>query len=89
MSNRHSTKHRTMPKISKLRGRCPDGKIRFKDREMAIVALHRMKNAAARAVELNGTTTRTEKRTYFCGKCQGYHVTSKDSWQPACGKEIA
>jgi hypothetical protein len=89
MSNRHSTKHRTMPKFSKLRGRCPDGKLRFKDRQMAIEALHRMKNAAARAVELTGSTTRTEKRHYFCGKCQGYHVTSQDLRQSTCGKVVA
>ncbi len=89
MSNRHFTKHHTMTKLSKLRGRCPEGKVRFKDRQMVIEALHRMQNAAAWAVELTGNTTRAEKRYYFCGKCKGYHTSSQDLRQSTRLKEAA
>jgi hypothetical protein len=78
-----------MPKIAKLKGRCPEGKIRFKDAQMAIQALHRMQNAAARAIEIGGNTKRAEKRHYFCGKCNGFHVTSQEKQQFYSQQEAA
>ena len=86
MTNRSTYKHRTMPKLSKLRGLCPEGKVRYKDRQMAIEALHRMQNLASWAVELTGKTARAEKRYYFCVKCNGYHVTSQDL-RPSTGRK--
>ena len=78
MSHRPTRKNRPMPKISKLRGRCPEGKLRYPDAQLAIQALHRMQNAAAIAIELTGTTGRLEKRYYSCAKCKGVHLTSQD-----------
>jgi hypothetical protein len=72
------TRKHQMPKLSKLRGRCPEGKLRYPDAKLAIRALHRMQNTAALAIELTGSTGRLEKRYYHCGLCKGIHLTKQD-----------
>ena len=66
------------PKLSKFRGRCPEGKLRYPDAKFAVRALHRMQNSAAMAIELTGTTSRLEKRYYNCALCKGVHLTKQD-----------
>lgn len=90
MPHRQYTKHHsTMPKLAKLRGRCPEGKLRYRDAKLAIQALHRMQNTAALAIELTGNTTRNEKRYYHCGKCKGVHLSSQDKRSTWPTKEAA
>ncbi|GAB2758984.1 hypothetical protein [Streptomyces bullii] len=49
-------------------GTCPTGKLRFRDRIAALLALGRIDNADPR---------RAEKRAYRCHLCHGWHLTSK------------
>jgi hypothetical protein len=72
----HRTR-RTHSEVTKLKGRCPSGKIRLRDHDEAIKALHRTQSLAIIALEVTGSTSRAEKRTYYCGMCNGFHLTSK------------
>ena len=58
-------------------GTCPvSKKVRFRDHDEAIAALHR----AARAREFSlGATVRQERRTYSCASCRGWHLTSQEA----------
>ena len=68
---------RTHSEVTKLKGRCQSGKIRYRDHDEAIKALHRTQSMAVIALEMTGNTSRAEKRTYYCGQCNGFHLTSK------------
>ncbi len=72
---RHSIKH-----TSRLKGLCPSGKIRYRDRRMAVDALHHAQNVGALALELTGATSRNETRIYACPDCAGFHLTSRPTW---------
>jgi hypothetical protein len=74
----HRTR-RTHAEVTKLKGRCKSGKIRYRDHEEAINALHRTQSRAAVALEITGNTSRAEKRTYYCALCNGFHLTSQVS----------
>ena len=56
---------------------CPvSKKVRFRDHDEAVAALHR----AARAREFSsGITSRHERRTYACAACRGWHLTSQEA----------
>ena len=56
---------------------CPTGKRRFKDHRQAVSALHKSATARVFAAADNNKTRRAEVRTYRCGLCNGYHLTSK------------
>jgi hypothetical protein len=73
--------------ISKLKGRCSSGKIRYRDKLQAVSALHRIETARKFDQEDGLETKRTEKRTYKCPECAGIHLTSLTKWYPA--KEAA
>lgn len=73
--------------ISKLKGRCSSGKIRYRDRQEAIQSLHFIETGRKFDQEDGIETKRTEKRTYKCPECSGIHLTSIAKWYPA--KEAA
>jgi hypothetical protein len=54
-------------------GTCPTGKLRYRDRIAAQLALTRIDNA---------NPDRGEKRTYRCHLCRGWHLTSKPKGKP-------
>lgn len=60
--------------------KCPTGKVRLKDHKDAVRSLHKMTNAGKIEVANNGFTKRRETRTYFCDRCNGYHLTSQVEW---------
>ncbi|MEV7364285.1 hypothetical protein [Streptomyces sp. NPDC091299] len=49
-------------------GTCPTGKLRYRDRIAAQLALTRIDNLDPR---------RREQRTYRCPTCRGWHLTSQ------------
>jgi hypothetical protein len=53
------------------------GKVRFRDHEEAVEALHRANFARRRCVEDGATTTHGAVRTYYCPRCSGYHLASR------------
>lgn len=69
--------------------KCPSGKVRLKDHKQAVHSLHRAKGAGSIELENNGSTTRQECRTYFCGMCKGHHLTSKREWSTFSGPVAA
>lgn len=77
--SKHQTS-RTTTKITKLRRKCPTGKIRFRDHDMCIPALHRSANIRAIDLAGQGFTKRNEIRSYPCEKCAGWHLSSKANW---------
>jgi len=72
--------NRPVIKFSKLKGRCSSNKLRYKDRRMAVDALHHSQNIAALAIEMTGETKRKETRIYKCPECAGFHLSSKPFW---------
>lgn len=57
---------------------CASGKLRYRDHDAAVTALHSTANARHLA-ELNGMPThRRESRIYACGLCHGFHLTSQN-----------
>lgn len=70
-------------------GKCPTGKRRLKDHKQAVHSLHRAKGAGFIELANNGSTTRQECRTYFCGMCNGHHLTSKREWSTFSGPVAA
>ena len=70
-------------------GKCPTGKVRMKDHKQAVHTLHRAKGAGFIELANNGSTTRQECRTYFCGRCKGHHLTSKREWTTFTGPVAA
>ncbi len=73
-----TTRIRPRPK----RARCPKSrKVRFPDHDAAVKYLHAAANAR-QAAELDGAhTLHREVRTYWCGSCGGWHVTSQSNDQ--------
>ncbi|MEY3696965.1 MAG: hypothetical protein RJA41_615 [Actinomycetota bacterium] len=62
---------------------CPTGKVRFKDHDHAVSALHKAKNRRALALENEIETPRQECRAYKCKACKGFHLTSKADFTKA------
>lgn len=54
-----------------IRGTCVTGKVRFRDRHSASVALAR--------AQRDPNPGRVEERTYRCPECAGWHLTSKEA----------
>ena len=78
MSN-HLSK-RPVAKVATLKGRCTTGKIRFRDRQEAIAALHRAENNRSTAALAGQVTRRREVRCYRCPSCRGVHLSSLPTW---------
>lgn len=75
----HGTKsHFRSPK--NLNRTCPSGKIRFKDHNHAVSALHKAKNTRETAILNAKNTPRMEIRSYKCKECKGFHLTSKPQY---------
>jgi hypothetical protein len=81
MPHQNCKRSKKLPKFSKLRHSCPDGKVRYPDVQAAKVGMRRIENSASRDLESQGFTLRAEKRHYFCVKCKGIHLTSKDEFE--------
>ena len=64
--------------VAKLKGKCPSGKVRFRDRLQAIEALHRAENARKFSEQDGLENCRNEKRIYKCEFCAGHHLTKQD-----------
>ncbi len=62
---------------------CPTGKVRFKDHDHAVSALHKAKNNRTNARIEKGETKRQECRSYKCNACKGFHLTSKADYTKA------
>ena len=88
-----SGKHAAVKQVRKpakaASGKCPSGKVRMKDHKQAVHSLHRAKGAGFIELANNGSTTRQECRTYFCGMCNGHHLTSKREWTIRSGQVAA
>ena len=68
----------SLPPVEKLvlpTGTCPTKKHRF-TKEDAPLALKQAQQR--RAATRSG---RVEKRFYFCDRCSGYHLTSRENWE--------
>lgn len=57
--------------------RCTCGKVRYRDKKEAVAALHRIHNKVLYAKWEHRGTHRHETRSYLCGACHGWHLTSK------------
>lgn len=55
-------------RIPGTRGTCKSGKVRYRDSIAAKIALAR--------IEKRDSPGHTETRSYKCGECAGYHLTS-------------
>ena len=55
-------------------------KRRFKDHKQSVQVLHLSANRRVVDLVEFGETKRNEIRDYFCDRCRGYHVTSKENW---------
>lgn len=64
--------------VAKLKSKCVTGKVRFRDRQESIEALHRAENARKFNEQDNLENRRMEKRIYKCEFCVGFHLTSQD-----------
>jgi hypothetical protein len=80
MAKFQNQNRRPKANVSKLRHKCPTGKIRFRDHEMCVAALHKSANIRALDITERGFTKRNEIRSYPCEKCAGWHVSSKATW---------
>jgi hypothetical protein len=67
---------RTAPHRRKAHG-CQTGKKRFRDKRAAVSFLHHAVNARAAAETDGAETTHRAVRSYECGLCRGFHVTSQ------------
>lgn len=82
MPHRTNTKQRPkqLPSITKLKGKCATGKIRYHDKKQAVAYLHSIQNRRAFQLDLYTAANRNEKRIYKCPECQGFHLTSRATW---------
>ena len=55
-------------------------KIRYKDKRMAVDALHKLQNIGKFETEKYGATNRHEDHAYKCDRCKGWHTTSKKDY---------
>jgi len=67
-------------KLQKLRKKCVSGKVRFRDHKESVEVLHKSVNTRMAELRDQGYSKRNETRSYPCGLCAGYHLTSKESW---------
>lgn len=75
-----NSRRKALPNSGSLKGKCASGKLRYKDHEMAIEALHKAWRSGAIALRETGSTTRNEKRAYKCDGCKGWHLTHNETW---------
>lgn len=54
---------------------CPSGKLRYRDRVDALIALSRASEKASRYRHQH--EKRRESRAYLCDRCKGWHLTSQ------------
>jgi len=80
MAKSQNYNRRPKANVTKLRHKCPTRKIRFRDHEMCVAALHKSANLRALDLAERGYTKRNEIRSYQCDKCSGWHVSSKSNW---------
>lgn len=62
--------------MNKFTTGCRSRKVRFRDHDEAISALHKASNARNIAQAAGAETRRLEIRCYECPACRGYHLTS-------------
>ena len=55
-------------------------KNRFKDHKQSVNMLHHAQNRRVADLAEFGETKRKEIRDYPCDRCNGYHVTKKETW---------
>lgn len=83
-ASRHRTDHVSSEKRSHVRrhlDRCSSsGKLRFRDKQEALKAVHAARVSRQFAEVDGSTTTRQERRAYSCAGCHGWHITSQESW---------
>jgi hypothetical protein len=60
-----------------MRRSCRSGKVRFRDHDEAVHALHKAAVARHWAESEGVETRRREARTYACTSCNGWHLTSR------------
>lgn len=56
---------------------CPTGKVRLRDQHEATLLLTLLRRKRADAEASGVPTTRYEDRSYECGLCSGWHLTSQ------------
>lgn len=83
----HTTK--TKLNISKLRGKCPSGKVRLRDKIEAVHVLHNRLNKRQRDIEVKGSSHAQEVRAYKCSDCRGFHLTKRETWNIANSNHVA
>lgn len=66
-----SPKARSSRRVRQARLVCPSGKSRYRSKDEALEHLHRMVHCR----------DRMPHRTYQCGKCHGWHLSSKEPFQ--------
>lgn len=79
-NQKHNPNRRPAANVAKLRHKCPTGKVRFKDHDMCVAALHKSANIRAVEVVEQGFSKRNEIRSYPCEICAGWHLSSKANW---------
>ena len=67
-------------KTTKLRNKCKSGKFRFRDHRECVRVLHAATNQRVIELAEGGESRRREIRSYACGLCSGWHVTSSETW---------
>ena len=81
----YAPRRKALPSSSHLKGKCASGKLRYRDHEMAIEALHKAWRGGGIAMRETGFTTRNEKRVYSCDRCKGWHLTHNETWAGSFG----
>lgn len=76
----YNQNHRPKADITKLRHKCPTGKVRFRDHQQSVAALHKAANYRANDLAERGISNRNEIRSYKCDACAGWHISSKTNW---------
>lgn len=69
--------------MNKVTSKCRSRKVRFRDHDEAISALHQATNARRYAEVAGLESRRREVRCYECPACRGYHLTSTPAWADA------
>lgn len=59
--------------------KCASGKRRFRDHREAVRALSGAMRFRIDDLQRGEATSRLERRTYFCARCQGWHLTSQEA----------
>lgn len=61
--------------MSRSKTRTCGGKVRYRDHDQAIRAIHRLQSRSSREKQV--------KRAYWCDGCNGWHLTSRAQWREA------